>query len=99
MVDLSNPLDIRWRVPVGLDLQFRAVGDSVAVLNPESGDTHVVTSEGAACLRTLFALPGTYPRDMKGLERQTLPFGGTESLIEAVRQFHRLGLIEPVTER
>lgn len=90
----SDPLACRWTAPAGLVLHFRALGGSVAVLNPESGDTHVLTVEGADWLRAIHRNPGIYPRET--LSERPAGQGGSQGspIADILQQLHRLRLIE-----
>lgn len=92
-----DPMALRWRRTSGLNLHTRPVGQSIAVFNEESGDTHVfdpVVAEVLEVLRRSPALMATRLVDLVELEVDTVPSGdGWGTLL---RTLHGLGLIEPL---
>jgi hypothetical protein len=88
-----EPLQVGWRLPPGLPLAFRAIGETLAVFNAESEDTHLLDPVAGGLLRRLAAgevLVGD------GLAEATGPLAdaGFEPG-EVLRELHVLGLAEP----
>ena len=80
-----------WRLLPGLCLHSREVGALVAVFNEESGDTHLIEPWAADLLDRLQQRPA----DQSELAEAC---GGREpeAVFRVLREFHFLGLIEPV---
>lgn len=86
-------LSVAWRLPRGLVVAFRSVGEWVAVFNEESGDTHLLEPRAAAVLRRLAGgevLAGDSLQNVAG----ELEHAGFDPEL-AFRELHAMGLAEP----
>lgn len=80
-----------WRIPPGLALEFRRIGKSTAVFNPESGDTHLLTPQGAGLLRVLANRTGGSTGELTAALNGRGEGFEVEPVLEELR---RLGLVE-----
>jgi PqqD family protein of HPr-rel-A system len=85
---------VAWRLPVGLPIALRSVGDWTAVFNEESGDTHVLEPQAAEVLRRLAAGEILQGDDLRHTAEELQRAGFDPEL--AFRELHVMGLAEPV---
>lgn len=92
-----DPLSLQWQRPPGLTLHTRHLGQSVALFNEESGDTHVFDPVAADVLAALDAPGLTMTTALAELVAPEADTGTAhERLAELLRTLHGLGLIEPL---
>ena len=90
---VADPLALAWRLPPGLTLALRTVGDRLAVFNEESEDTHLLHPVAGRLVERL--LDGEEFRGPVLAEAcEVLRAHGFDGA-KVFRELHVLGLAEP----